>query len=122
MGFIVSKDGITTNPKKVEAILNYEEPTNLFNVRSFLGLASYYRCFIKDFASKARPLNDILKGENRKVSATHSKKIPVLSQNGKPLTMISRSLKSRELGFATNEPELLAIVWALNIKGLSVWR
>lgn len=37
----------------------------------------------------------------------------VLSQYNKPITMISRSLKDRELNFATNERELLAIVWAL---------
>jgi len=37
----------------------------------------------------------------------------VLSQGGKPITMISRTLKDRELSFATNECELLAIVWAL---------
>lgn len=35
LGFIVSSGGIATNPNKVEAIKNYEEPTNLFNVRSF---------------------------------------------------------------------------------------
>jgi len=97
-----------------------------------LGLASYYRCFIKDFASIVRPLNDILKGENGKVSASRSKKIPVASddkllknlkmslrrkmycsQDDKPITMISRTLKDRELSFATNERELLSIVWAL---------
>lgn len=160
LGFIVSRGGIKTSPEKVEAIRNYEQPTTLFNVRSFLGLASYYRCFIKDFASIAKPLTDILKGENGKVSASQSRKIKinlneeqlqtfeklreilaseevmllypdfkrpfdlttdasalglgaVLSQSGRPITMISRTLKDRELNYATNERELLAIVWAL---------
>lgn len=70
--FMVSSGGITTSPSKVEAIQKYNQPTNLFSVRSFLGLASYYRCFIKDFAFIPRPLTDILKGENGKVSASQS--------------------------------------------------
>lgn len=103
------------NPEKVEAILNYETPATLFNVKSFLGLASYYRCFIKDFASIAKPLTDILKDENGKSSASQSKRIKInlKSQDGKPITMISRPLKDRELNFTTNERELLAIVWPL---------
>lgn len=86
--------GIATNPNKVEAIKNYEEPTNLFNVRSFLGLASYYLSFIKDFASIARPLSDILKGENGKVSASRSKKIQVTLVTKKvlPLKTLRMSL------------------------------
>lgn len=160
LGFVVSRGGIKTSPAKVEAIHDYEQPSTLFNVRSFLGLASYYRCFIKDFASIAKPLTDILKGENGKISASQSKKVKinfneeqlqtfaklkeilaseevmllypdfkkpfdlttdasslglgaVLSQGGRPITMISRTLKDRELNYATNERELLAIVWAL---------
>jgi len=64
LGFVVSRRGITTNPSKVEAIHKFEQPTTLFQVRSFLGLASYYRCFIKDFASIAKPITEILKGDN----------------------------------------------------------
>lgn len=90
LGFVVSCGGIATCPNKVEAIRNYEQPTTLFNVRSFLGLASYYRCFIKDFASIARPLSEILKGENGKVSASQSKKIQVTPRNN---ARHSRNLK-----------------------------
>jgi len=64
LGFIVSKDGTRSDPKKVKAIQEYPEPKSVYSVRSFLGLASYYRVFIKDFASIARPISDILKGEN----------------------------------------------------------
>jgi len=77
LGFIVSRGGIRTCRNKVDAIRNYEQPTTLLIVRSFLGLASYHRRFIKDFASIAKPKSGILKGENGKVSAGQSKKIHV---------------------------------------------
>lgn len=77
LGFIVSKDGTKFNPKKVKAIQEYPEPDSVYKVRSFLGLASYYRVFIKDFAAIARPITDILKGENASVSRHMSKKIRV---------------------------------------------
>jgi len=64
LGFIVTYNGAAIDPEKVRAIKEFLEPKNVFEVRSFLGLARYYRCFIKDFASIARPISDILKGEN----------------------------------------------------------
>jgi len=48
LGFVVSRGGVGTCPNKVDAVRNYEQQTTLFNVRSLFGLASYYRCFIKD--------------------------------------------------------------------------
>lgn len=99
LGFVVSRGGIQTSPSKVDAIKNYPTPTTLFGIRSFLGLASYYRCFIKDF--------------DLTTDASSSGLGAVLSQNGKPIIMISRTLKDNEMHLATNERELLAIVWAL---------
>jgi len=72
LGFIVSRGRITTSPDKVQAISNFPKPLTLFDLRSFLGLASYYRCFLKDYAKIAKPLTDALKGENGKVSKKHS--------------------------------------------------
>jgi hypothetical protein len=43
---VVSKDGISVDPKKVEAIVNWEIPTSVHEIRSFLGLAGYYRRFV----------------------------------------------------------------------------
>jgi len=78
LGFIVTNNGATTDPDKIRAIQEFPEPKNVFEVRSFLGLARYYRCFIKDFASIARPVSDILKGKkNGTVSRHRSKNIQV---------------------------------------------
>ena len=55
LGYIVSKDGIAPNTKKIESLTMYPEPTNQKELGSFLGLASYYRKFIRDFAEKSHP-------------------------------------------------------------------
>ena len=57
LGHVVSQGGVAAHPKKVEAVQAYPAPTNLKNLRSFLGLASYYRRFIPNFSSVARPLH-----------------------------------------------------------------
>ena len=56
LGHIVSAKGVAANPMKVKAIQNYPVPTNLRKLRSFLGLASYYRRFIAKFSASANPL------------------------------------------------------------------
>jgi len=57
LGFIVTSKCATTDPEKVKAINEFPEPKKVFEVGSFLGLASYYRCFVKDFAVIARPIS-----------------------------------------------------------------
>src|SRR2546430_15478915 len=62
LGHIIGKDGIKTDPAKIEKVKNYPRPVNLTQLRGFLGLAKYYRKFIKDFAKIAKPLNELTKG------------------------------------------------------------
>ena len=57
----VSAEGIKMNDDKVKAILEWPAPKTVHGVRSFLGLANFYRRFIKDYAQVARPLNDLTK-------------------------------------------------------------
>ncbi|MCO5570242.1 hypothetical protein L7F22_023961 [Adiantum nelumboides] len=59
LGHIVSKDGVRMDLAKIKAIQNWPEPVNLHEVRSFLGLCSYYRRFIPFFAEIAAPLHDL---------------------------------------------------------------
>ena len=46
----MSASGVSVNPEKVEAMMSWEGPKSIFEIRSFLGLAGYYRRFIKDFS------------------------------------------------------------------------
>ena len=64
LGHVVSSDGVTADPAKIEAIVNWPRPTSVKEVRGFLGLCSYYRRMILNFAKFARPLN-VLTEKNR---------------------------------------------------------
>lgn len=164
LGYVITSNGIRPNQKKVAAIVQLKPPENLKDLKTFLGMASYYRRFIRDFAKIAKPLTNLTRGENAQVKASQSKKISIqLDQSGlrafkhlkellsssellvfpdfekpfilttdasnyaigavlsqgeigkdKPITFISRSLNSTEEAYATNEKEMLAIVWALD--------
>ena len=58
---MVSKDGVIVDPSKIEAVKGWVRPTNVPEVRSFVGLASYYRRFVKGFSSVASPLTSLTK-------------------------------------------------------------
>ncbi|KAL5803527.1 hypothetical protein ACOSQ4_031832 [Xanthoceras sorbifolium] len=60
LGHIVSAEGIKVDPKKIEAIVEWKPPRNITEVRSFLGLAGYYRRFVKGFSSIASSLTKLL--------------------------------------------------------------
>jgi len=56
LGHIVTKDGISVDPAKIEAIVNWPRPTNVSEVRSFLGMTGYYRTFVEGFSKLALPI------------------------------------------------------------------
>lgn len=61
LGHIISRDGISVDQSKVEAVRNWVIPKNASEIRSFLGLAGYYRKFIKGFSSILVPLTSLTK-------------------------------------------------------------
>jgi hypothetical protein len=60
LGHVVSNGGIAVDPSKVKDVLNWKPPTNVGEIRSFLGLARYYRRFIEGFSKLAKPMTSLL--------------------------------------------------------------
>jgi hypothetical protein len=61
LGHTISGDGISVDPSKVQEVMDWKPPTAVHQIRSFLGLAGYYRCFIPDFSRIAKPMTELLK-------------------------------------------------------------
>ncbi len=66
LGNIVSEGKIKPDPEKQKAIRNFTKPMTLNELRSFLGLTNYCRCFIPKYAAIVKPLSDLLKGQTKK--------------------------------------------------------
>ena len=62
LGHVVSGKGISTNPKKIEAVSKWPTPKTVYDVRSFLGFVGYYRRFIKNFSRITKPIREVITG------------------------------------------------------------
>lgn len=71
LGHIITPDGISVNPQKVEAVVNMPPPRNVKQVQSFMQTCSWYRRFVPNFADVARPLSNLTK-KDRQWSWTHA--------------------------------------------------
>nr|GFD18140.1 putative reverse transcriptase domain-containing protein [Tanacetum cinerariifolium] len=100
-GHVVNRDGIHADPSKVESVKNWKTPEPSIEIRSFLGLAGYYRRFIKSFSKIAKPLT-LLTQKNK-------------TYRGKVIPYASRQLKTHENNYTTHDLELGAVVFALKI-------
>jgi len=65
LGVVISPKGVEMQKKKVEGVLNWPAPRNVKEVQKFLGLANYYRRFIKNFARIAAPLHALVRKEQK---------------------------------------------------------
>ncbi|WVZ58395.1 LOW QUALITY PROTEIN: hypothetical protein U9M48_008672 [Paspalum notatum var. saurae] len=138
LGHILSEKGVAVDPSKVEDVLNWKQPKTVTEIRSFLGLAGYYRRFIKDFSKIAKPMPSLTKKNAKFVWSPKCeegfqtlKKLltstPVLAQPDitKPFDVYcdasgnglgsSRQLRKHETNYPTHDLELAAVVHALKI-------
>ena len=59
LGHVISVEGVSVDPQKIEAVVNWKPPKNVSEVRSFLGLAGYYRKFVEGFSRIVAPLTKL---------------------------------------------------------------
>jgi hypothetical protein len=65
LGHVLSAKGIAVDPNKIKDILEWKPPTTVHQVRSFLGVAGYYRRFIPYFSKLVKPITSLLKNDTK---------------------------------------------------------
>ena len=126
LGHILTPGGLKTNPKLAQSLADFPIPKSVKEVRQFLGLCSYYRRFIHQFASISQPLNMLTRKNVTPAWTEDCQKsfsilglgavLSQLQQDGfcHPVAYTSRSLAAAERNFGITELETLAIVWAMS--------
>jgi glycogen debranching enzyme len=61
LGHVLSAEGVVVDPSKIEAVSKWQSSKSVIEIRSFLGLAGYYRQFIENFSKIAKPMTELLK-------------------------------------------------------------
>nr|GEW07827.1 putative reverse transcriptase domain-containing protein [Tanacetum cinerariifolium] len=119
LGHVVNSEGIHVDPNKIEAVKNWKPPKTPTKIRSFLGLAGYYRRFIESFSKIAKPLT-LLTQKNKKFEWGADDVVVycdtsnqgfgcVLMQRNKVIAYTSRQLKIHEKNYTTHDLELGAV-------------
>ena len=124
LGHILSENGVSVDPSKVQEVMNWKAPTTVPEIRSFLGLAGYYRRFIPDFSKIAKPMTSLLQKDHKFVwteeceAAFHTLRkllttAPVLAQPDieKPFDVCLRRIEDwiRMCSYARKESHCLCI-------------
>ncbi|KAA3487485.1 retrotransposon protein [Gossypium australe] len=128
LGHVVSTKGIRVDPRKIEAVLDWKPPKFVAKIRSFLGLAGYYRRFVpfvwsdkqqESFEKLKRILTEALPEPGKEFvvycDTSHTGLECVLMQEGKVVAYASRQLRPHEVNYPTHDLELAAAVFALKI-------
>ena len=72
LGFVISADGLKMDLEKIKVILEWPTPKNVGEVRSFHGLASFYRKFIRKFNSFCNSMTKTMRGDKKEFKWTHA--------------------------------------------------
>ncbi|XP_033139174.1 uncharacterized protein LOC117130409 [Brassica rapa] len=130
LGFVVGADGLRVDEEKIKAIRDWPSPSTVGEVRSFHGLAGFYRRFVPDFSFIAAPLTEVIKKnvgfkweqaqekafQMLKVKLTHA---PLLDK--KPIAYFSEKLGGATLNYPTYDQELYVLVRALQTWQHYLW-
>ncbi|MBW0479620.1 hypothetical protein O181_019335, partial [Austropuccinia psidii MF-1] len=112
LGYGVSSEGLKIDQAKLQQILNWPPPRNLKDLKSFLGFANLYHCFIKNYSKKISLLTSFLKKDSCfPVNEEALSQFHQLKEH--PIAFDSHKLIPAELNYEIHEKELLGIVWAL---------
>ncbi|VVA41697.1 PREDICTED: reverse mRNAase, partial [Prunus dulcis] len=123
LGHVISAEGIYVDPQKVEAIVNWVQPTSVTEIQSFLGLAGYYRRFVEGFQELKKRLTTapvLALPDNAGNFVIYSDASLqglgcVLMQHDRVIAYASRQLKKHEQNYPVHDLELAAVVFALKI-------
>ncbi|WVZ52158.1 hypothetical protein U9M48_003244 [Paspalum notatum var. saurae] len=133
LGHILSEKGVAVDLGKVEDVLNWKQPETVTEIQSFLGLAGYYRRFIKDFSKTTKPMTSLTKKNAKYTLKKLLTSAPVLAQpdvtklfdvycdafgnglgcvlmqEGRVIAYASRQLRKHEVNYPTHDLELAAV-------------
>jgi hypothetical protein len=127
LGHVVSPEGITVDPSKVNEVLDWKPPTIVSEVQSFLGLDRYYQRFILNFSKIVKPVSELLKKESKYVwrdacdeAFRLLKKLlttsPVLAQpdTNKPFDVYCDASGTGLVGVLMQEGRVISLLEAIN--------
>ncbi|XP_026459814.1 uncharacterized protein LOC113360524 [Papaver somniferum] len=97
LGHVISVEGVSVEQEKIECIMSWPTPTTIRDLRGFLGLAGYYRKFVKDFGKISAPLTQLLKKDAFQW----------------PIAFHSKPLAEKNKNLAVYDKEMLAIISAI---------
>nr|GFB25849.1 putative reverse transcriptase domain-containing protein [Tanacetum cinerariifolium] len=124
LGHVVNSEGIHVDSNKIKAVKNWKPPKTPTEIRSFLGLAGYYRRFIVSFSKIAKPLTPLTqKNKKFKWGDEHENAFQTLKDmlcdapilRNKVIAYASRQLKIHEKNYTTHDLELGAVVFAFKM-------